>query len=101
MSSALFAFIFGTAYGGWGALLPAVVMDYFSGRNVSGLIGILYASAGFGTLIGPAAAGFAFDFSGSYTVPILLSIAGNIIAAAVMAITSWAAASEMPERIGR
>jgi MFS family permease len=87
---AIFAFIFGTAYGGWVALLPAVVMDYFGGRNVSGLIGILYTSAGFGTLIGPAAAGFAFDFSGSYTVPILLSIAGNVIAAAVMAMTAWA-----------
>ncbi|MFZ0422128.1 MAG: MFS transporter [Xanthobacteraceae bacterium] len=87
---AVFAFIFGTAYGGWVALLPAVVMDYFGGRNVSGIIGILYTSAGFGTLVGPAAAGFAFDFSGSYTVPILLSIAGNVIAAAVMAITAWA-----------
>jgi MFS family permease len=85
---AVFAFIFGTAYGGWVALLPAVVMDYFGGRNVSGLIGILYTSAGIGSLIGPAAAGFAFDFSHSYTLPILASIAGNVIAAAVMAITA-------------
>jgi hypothetical protein len=59
-------------------------------RNVGGLVGILYTSAGFGTLVGPAAAGFAFDFSGRYTVPILVSIAGNGIAAAVMAITAWA-----------
>ena len=55
--------VFGIAYGGWVALLPAVVMDYFGGRNVCGLIGVLYTSAGFGTLIGPAAAGFAFDFA--------------------------------------
>jgi MFS family permease len=41
-SLAGFALVFGTAYGGWVALLPAVVMDYFGGRNVSGLIGILY-----------------------------------------------------------
>jgi MFS transporter, OFA family, oxalate/formate antiporter len=88
---AIFAFLFGTAYGGWVALLPAVVMDYFGGRNVSGLIGILYTSAGFGTLIGPAAAGFAFDFNHSYTLPILGSIAGNVIAAIVMAITAAAA----------
>src|SRR5262249_35173561 len=46
---ALFGFIFGSAYGGWVALLPAVVMDYFGGRNVSGIIGILYTSAGIGT----------------------------------------------------
>jgi MFS family permease len=87
---AIFAFLFGSAYGGWVALLPAVVMDYFGGRSVSGLIGILYTSAGIGTLIGPSAAGFAFDFSHSYTLPILTSILGNMIAAVIMAVTSRA-----------
>jgi MFS family permease len=80
---ALFGFIFGSAYGGWVGLLPAVVMDYFGGRNVSGIIGILYTSAGIGTLIGPSAAGFAFDVSHSYTMPILISIGGNLVAAAL------------------
>jgi MFS family permease len=90
---ALFGFIFGSAYGGWVALLPAVVMDYFGGRNVSGIIGILYTSAGIGTLIGPSAAGFAFDASHSYTLPILVSIAGNVIAAALMLLVSGRAAA--------
>jgi MFS family permease len=85
---AFFAFVFGVAYGGWVALLPSVVMDYFGGRNVSGIIGVLYTSAGIGTLIGPSAAGFAFDIGGSYTVPILLSAAGNVIAVIIMAATS-------------
>jgi len=85
---AIFAFIFGTAYGGWVALLPSVVMDYFGGRNVSGIIGVLYTSAGIGTLIGPSAAGFAFDLGGSYTAPILISAAGNVIAVLIMALTS-------------
>ena len=83
---ALFGFIFGSAYGGWVALLPAVVMDCFGGRNVSGIIGVLYTSAGIGTLLGPSAAGFAFDLRRSYTLPILVSIAGNVIAAALMAL---------------
>ncbi len=87
-SLAIFAFIFGTAYGGWVALLPAVIMDYFGGRNVSGLIGILYTSAGIGTLIGPSATGYAFDATHSYTVPILISIGGNVIAAIIMAATA-------------
>src|SRR5882672_3695627 len=43
-SLAAFAFVFGVFYGGWVAVLPAVVMDYFGGRNVSGIIGILYTS---------------------------------------------------------
>jgi MFS family permease len=82
---AVFAFIFGIFYGGWVAVLPAVVMDYFGGRNVSGLIGILYTSVAFGTLVGPSAAGFIFDISHSYTVPILASAAANIVAAAIVA----------------
>jgi MFS family permease len=91
---AAFAFVFGVAYGGWVALLPSVVMDYFGGRNVSGIIGVLYTSAGIGTLIGPSAAGFAFDISHSYTVPILVSAAGNVIAALIMALTSETAGDE-------
>lgn len=83
-----FAFIFGVFYGGWVAVLPAVVMDYFGGRNVSGLIGILYTSVAFGTLVGPAAAGFAFDLNHSYTLPILASAAANIIAALIVIVTS-------------
>ena len=67
-------------------MLPAVVMDYFGGRNVGGLIGILYTSVAFGTLIGPSAAGFAFDLSHSYTLPILASAAANIVAAIIVAI---------------
>lgn len=87
-SLAAFAFIYGVFYGGWVAVLPAVVMDYFGSRNVSALIGILYTSVAFGTLIGPSAAGFAFDVSHSYEVPILASAAANIIAAAIVAATS-------------
>jgi len=80
-----FAFVFGIFYGGWVAVLPAVVMDYFGGRNVSGLIGILYTSVAFGTLVGPSAAGFAFDFSHSYTVAILVSACANIVAVIIVA----------------
>jgi MFS family permease len=87
-SLAAFAFVYGIFYGGWVAVLPAVVMDYFGGRNVSGLIGILYTSVAFGTLIGPSAAGFAFDFGHSYTVPILASVGANIIAVMIVVATS-------------
>ena len=82
---ALFAFLFGVFYGGWVAVLPAVVMDEFGGRNVSGIIGVLYTSVALGTLIGPSAAGFAFDASGSYTAPILAGVAANVVAAAIVA----------------
>jgi len=97
-SLAAFAFLYGVFYGGWVAVLPAVVMDNFGGRNVSGIIGILYTSVAFGTLIGPSAAGFAFDFSHSYTLPILASAGANIIAAAIVAVTSKAA--PLPAKTG-
>ncbi|GFN25707.1 oxalate:formate antiporter [Achromobacter denitrificans] len=80
---ALFALVFGAFYGGWVALMPAVVMDYFGGRHVSGIIGTLYTSVAFGTLIGPVAAGHAYDLSGSYLLPIVASAAGNAVAAAI------------------
>lgn len=81
---AVFAFAYGVFYGGWVAVLPAVVMDYFGGRNVSGIIGVLYTSVAVGTLIGPSAAGFVFDLSHSYIVPILASVCANVIAAGIM-----------------
>jgi len=92
---AAFGLAFGIFYGGWVALLPALVMDYFGGRNVSGIIGILYTSVAFGTLIGHSAAGFAYDDRHSYTMPVLASACANIIAAGIAASTSrpsaWAA----------
>jgi MFS family permease len=84
-SLAAFALLYGVFYGGWVAVLPAVVMDYFGGRNVSSIIGVLYTSVAFGTLVGPSAAGFAFDVSHSYTLPILASAGANIVAAAIVA----------------
>jgi MFS family permease len=81
-----FALLYGVFYGGWVAVLPAVVMDYFGGRHVSSIIGVLYTSVGFGTLVGPSAAGFAFDLSHSYVLPIMASAGANIIAAVIVAV---------------
>jgi MFS transporter, OFA family, oxalate/formate antiporter len=84
----VFAVAYGIFYGGWVALLPVTVMDYFGGRNVSGIIGILYTSVAFGTLIGPSTAGFVFDLIHSYTLPLLAGAGANVIAAAIMAASS-------------
>jgi MFS family permease len=85
---AAFALVYGVFYGGFVALAPAVVIDYFGGRQASSLIGIVYTSVAFGTLIGPSAAGFVFDLSHSYTLPILLSIGVYVVATAILAVTS-------------
>lgn len=85
---AAFAFLFGACYGGWVAVLPAVVMDWFGGRSVSGIIGVLYTSVAVGTLIGPSAAGFAFDASRTYTLPILAAVCANLVAAGILWLAS-------------
>jgi MFS family permease len=85
---AVFALVYGIFYGGFVALAPAVVIDYFGARQASSLIGIVYTSVAFGTLIGPSAAGFVYDLSHSYTLPILLSIGVYVLATAILAATS-------------
>ena len=90
---AVFAFVYGVFYGGFVALAPAVVIDYFGGRHASSIIGILYTSVAFGTLIGPSAAGFAYDVSHSYTLPIVASVGAYVVATAILAATSKAAIS--------
>lgn len=81
---ALFAFAFGTLYGGFVALAPTLAMDLFGGRSVSAIIGCLYTAAGVGTLFGPTLAGAAFDAYGAYDVALLgcaaLSFAGAVVA---------------------
>jgi MFS family permease len=87
---AIFALVFGVFYGGFVALAPAVVIDYFGAQNASTIIGILYTSVAFGTLIGPSAAGYAFDLSHSYTLPILASGCAYALATLVLALTAKA-----------
>ncbi|MGH6884078.1 MAG: hypothetical protein ACREFM_24370, partial [Hypericibacter sp.] len=72
-------------YGGWVAILPSVVMDCFGGRSISSIMGVLFTSVAFGTLIGPSAAGFIFDLSHSYTLPILAGVGANLIACLIAA----------------
>jgi len=89
---AVFALAFGLFYGGFVALAPAVLVDYFGARNAASMIGILCTSVAVGTLIGPTAAGFAFDLSHSYTLPILASVGLNLLAAAILWVTAKEAA---------
>lgn len=82
----LFALAFGAAYGGFVALMPALAADYFGGRSVSAILGVLYSSAAIGALLGPTLAGAIYDSRESYTLPILLAIALNGVATLCMTI---------------
>src|SRR5437764_119293 len=76
---AVFALVFGTCYGGFVALAPALIVDYFGERNAGGLIGISYTAVALGTLAGSPFAGYVFDFFRSYTMPIAVSAAAMFV----------------------
>lgn len=98
---AVFALWMGICYGGFVALGPAVMADYFGVRNVSGITGVLYSGVGVGTLAGPPLAGLAFDMWQSYTFPILASaVAATLSAVLVFSAqppTAWHAAEPREE----
>jgi MFS family permease len=71
----VFALWLGISYGGIVSLLPALCMDMFGARAVSGIIGTLYTGAALGNLVGPVAAGAAFDKVGHYA-PVLWACIG-------------------------
>ncbi|MBX9651142.1 MAG: MFS transporter [Xanthobacteraceae bacterium] len=77
----IFALVFGCCQGSFVALYPALTVDYFGGRNASGIIGILYTGGAIGTLAGPKLAGDAFDLFHSYSLPILVSAGCALVAA--------------------
>ena len=81
---AAFAIVFGTCYGGFVALAPALAADHFAGRNITAIIGVYYSAVAFGTLLGPTLAGYAYDVAGSYDLPILASAALSLAGAAVI-----------------
>jgi MFS family permease len=62
----VFALVIGTGYGGYVALAPAVLAQFFGTGNLGALVGTLYTGNAFGTLIGPPLAGFVIDQTGGY-----------------------------------
>ena len=94
---ALFALWMGTCYGGFVALGPAVMADYFGVRNVSGIIGALYTGVGICTLVGAPLAGLAFDIWQSYSLPIVVSAVTGLTSGGLV----WLAEKPAAWRAGR
>ncbi|MGE0715007.1 MAG: MFS transporter [Alphaproteobacteria bacterium] len=80
----IFAVGFGASYGGYVALLPTMLTDYFGARSIGAIMGAVFSSVAVGCLLGPPLAGFAYDATGSYAWPIVgcaLLTAGAVAAA--------------------
>lgn len=78
------ALAYGVSYGGFVALMPALTADLFGPRRASAVIGVLYTSVGWGALVGPSLAGYAYDFSGSYLLPLATGGILDLLAAAAV-----------------
>jgi MFS family permease len=78
----VFAIVLGVGYGGCIALSPAVLAEVFGVDRLGRLVGLMYTSAGVGTLIGPLAAGVLIDVTGTYR----WSIAGCFVLATAAAV---------------
>ncbi len=84
-----FALVFGAFYGGFVAIAPSLAADYFGGKALGSIIGGLYSGVAFGALLGSPAAGYAYDFFGSYT--------GAILAGAALCFASFFITLLVPE----
>jgi predicted MFS family arabinose efflux permease len=78
-----FAVVLGVAYGGFVAVSPEALIYLVGTAGIGTTMGLMFLSFGVGGLIGPPAAGFLADGSGSNVVPILVVIA--LLAAALAA----------------
>lgn len=81
-----FTLVFGVCYGGYIALIPALIADYFSGPRLSSVLGLQYTSAGVGSLLGPVTVGWLFDVSGRYTLALGLTAGLAALATALLAL---------------
>jgi MFS family permease len=82
---AVFALWIGLSYGGIVSLMPAICMDLFGARAVSGIIGTLYSGAAVGNLLGPVVAGAVFDRFGTYMPVFWVCLALSVVAVGAMA----------------
>lgn len=90
-SLAAFALLFGAANGGCIALYPAVAADWFGTRHLGAILGALYVSVGLAALLGASAAGWLFDQTQSYALPILASGLAALAAAGCLVLAQRSA----------
>ncbi len=85
----LYAVMLGVGYSATASLVPAMVSDRFSGLYFGSIIGIgLFGSAA-GSALGPWLAGYLFDRTGSYDIPLMIAAACGVLAGA----SGWIARS--------
>jgi MFS transporter, OFA family, oxalate/formate antiporter len=83
------ALAFGFGYGGSTTLFPAIVADHFGRDHVGAIVGLIFAGGGSLAAIGPTAAGFLYDMTGSYRLAFVLSAGSNVVSTLLVGVL-WA-----------
>ncbi len=96
-----FAVLFGAFYGGFVAMAPSVIADYFGTRALGAILGAQYASVSAGALLGPTVAGFMFDFLGSYVATIVCGAVLAFMAAGCILVAPSPATWRRPAPLAR
>lgn len=77
----LFALLFGLSSGGWAALHPALVGDYFGARSLGAITAAATSAWGIAGAVSPYFAGYIFDATGSYHIAFIVGTAACVLAA--------------------
>jgi len=82
---ALSSLAFGFGYASVSVTYPPILADYFGRAHAGAIVGGLFAVAGSASALGPVAAGFVHDATGSYTLAFAGSAAVNVLSLALAA----------------
>lgn len=78
---ALFILIFAPTWGGMFPLRGAIQGEYFGRKNYGTISGLLNNMSLVGTIVGPVAAGYAYDVMGTYSLGFVIIAGINLLAA--------------------
>ncbi|MCC6532732.1 MAG: MFS transporter [Burkholderiales bacterium] len=77
-----YAVLLGVGYSVTASVTPALASDRFSGPHFGAIVGVGLLAAAVGSALGPWLAGWLFDRTGSYAVPLWILVACGGVAAA-------------------
>jgi sugar phosphate permease len=80
----VFVCIFGFAMGGQYALQPLITVYFFGLRSFATIYGIVYMASALGSSMGPLAAAYLYDVTGSYRYAFAVCVALALMASAII-----------------
>ena len=80
----LFVLVLGVGYGGFVALGPVVISDRMGIAGLGSILGVLYTGPGLGGLIGPPAAGWLIDRTGTYRWAIVACLVCAVVSVVLL-----------------